>query len=74
MGFGLGRVLFARRRGGHTAVSTKVCLSAVPKYPERPSPSLVIALGALLSALLAAAFMWRKLIIKMLSQDDANKV
>ena len=47
---------------------------AVPKYPERPSPSLVIALGALLSALLAAAFVWRKLIIKMLSQDDANKV
>ena len=47
---------------------------AVPKYPERPSPSLVIALGALLSALFAAAFVWRKVIIKMLSQDDANKV
>ena len=74
MGLGLGRVLFARRPGEPTAVSAKVCLSAGANYPERPSPSLVIALGALLSALLAAAFVWRKLIIKTLSQDDANKV
>jgi len=47
---------------------------AVPNYPERPSPSLAIALGAFLTALLAAAFVWRKLIIKMLSQDDADKI
>ena len=47
---------------------------SVPTYPERPIPLFVIALGALLSAFLAAAFVWRKLIIKMLWQDDANKV
>ena len=47
---------------------------SVPDYPERPGPLFVIALGALLSALLAAAFVWRKLIIKMLWQDDADKV
>ena len=47
---------------------------AVPNYPERPSPSLVIALGALLPALLAAAFVWRKLIIKIHRQDDENKI
>ena len=46
----------------------------LPSYPERPSPFFVIALGALLSALLAAVFVWRKLIIRMLRQDDADKV
>ncbi|MBC7598600.1 MAG: hypothetical protein H7238_06215, partial [Polaromonas sp.] len=47
---------------------------SVPSYPERPSPLFVIALCALLSALTAAAFVWRKLIIKMLWQDDAIQV
>lgn len=46
----------------------------VPSYPERPGPLLVIALCALLSALFAAVFVWRKLIIKTLLQDDTNKV
>jgi len=47
---------------------------SVPSSPERPGPLFVIALGALLSALAAAAFVWRKLIIKMLWQDDENQV
>ena len=47
---------------------------SVPGYPERPRPLLLIALGAFLSALLAAAFVWRKSIIKMLWQDNPNKV
>ena len=45
----------------------------VPDYPERPSPMLVVTLGAMLSSLFAAAFVWRRLIIKTLLQDDANK-
>ena len=47
---------------------------SVPSSPERPSPLFVIALGALLSALTAAAFVWRKLIIKMFWQNDASQV
>ena len=46
----------------------------VPSYPERPTPLIVVALGALLSALLSAVFVWRKLIINMLRQDDLNKI
>ena len=45
----------------------------VPGYPERPSPLLVIALGTLISALFAGMFVWRKLIVKILLQDDADK-
>ncbi len=47
---------------------------SIPVQPERPGPLLVIALGALLSALLAAAFVWRKSIVKLLTQDDAQKI
>ena len=47
---------------------------SVPTYPERPGPLLVIVLGALLSALFAAVFVWRRLIITTLLQDDTNKV
>lgn len=46
---------------------------SAPLYPERPAPLLVIALGALLAALFASVFVWRKLIVKVLSQDDAEK-
>ena len=45
----------------------------VPGYPERPSPLLVIAFGALLSALFAGLFVWRKLIAKILSENDVDK-
>lgn len=51
-----------------------ISVPSVPAHPERPGPSLVIALGALLSALLAAAFVWRKSIVKFLTQDDAQKI
>ena len=61
-------------RGRFLTHAQFIAKPVVPNYPERPSPSLVIALGALLSALLAAAFVWRKLIINMHRQDDANKV
>ena len=46
---------------------------SVSAYPERPSPLLVMALGALLAALLAAAFAWRDGIVNALRQDDDNK-
>ena len=46
---------------------------SVPAYPERPGPLLVITLGALLAALLAAAFAWRDGIVNALRQDDDNK-
>ena len=47
---------------------------SVPHYPERPSPLFVIALGALLSALFATAYIWRNPVIKMLQQENANKI
>lgn len=46
---------------------------SAPLYPERPTPLFVIALGALFATLFASAFVWRKLIVKVLSQDDAEK-
>ena len=46
---------------------------SVPDYPERPSPMFVIILGAMLATLFAVVFVWRRLIIKTLLQDDANK-
>lgn len=45
----------------------------IPTQPERPAPLLVIVIAALISALLAAAFVWRKLIFNMLKQDDDVK-
>ena len=47
---------------------------SVPHYPERPSPLFVIAIGALLSALFATAYIWRSPIIKILRQENANKI
>ena len=59
-------------RGRFLARAQFIAKPSVPESPERPSPLLVIALGALLSALLAAIFVWRKLIIKIFRQEDAN--
>ena len=47
---------------------------SVPGYPERPGPLLVIVLGALLSVLFVGVFVWRKLIVRLLSQDDTNRI
>lgn len=49
-----------------------VSVPSVPSNPEAPRPLLVIALGALLSALLAGVFVWRKVVAKIFS-DDANR-
>lgn len=50
-----------------------VAKPSVPASPERPRPLMVMALGGLLFALLAAAFAWRSLIRKMLWQEDGEK-
>lgn len=50
-----------------------VAQPSVPTSPERPRPLMVMALGGLLFALLAAAFAWRELIIKLLWQQDGEK-
>lgn len=50
-----------------------VAKPSVPTNPERPRPLMVMALGGLLFALLAAALAWRKLIVKMLWQEDGEK-
>lgn len=51
-----------------------VAKPSVPANPERPTPRVVMALGGLLSALLAAVFVGRKLIMKLLWQDDGEKI
>ena len=50
-----------------------VAKPSVPTQPERPKPPMVIALGGLFAALLAMAYLWRHLILKLLWQDDTNK-
>ncbi len=50
-----------------------VAKPSVPANPERPRPLMVMTLGGLLFALLAAAFAWRRLILKMLRQEDGKK-
>jgi hypothetical protein len=50
-----------------------VAKPSVPARPERPRPLMVMALGGLLFALLAAVFIWRKLIVKMLWQEEVEK-
>ncbi|OOG50606.1 hypothetical protein [Polaromonas sp. C04] len=50
-----------------------VATPSVPSRPERPSPRMVIALGALLAALLAAAFAWRGLLRQMLWEEGNSK-
>ncbi|QDL39128.1 hypothetical protein [Rhodoferax sediminis] len=50
-----------------------VATPSVPSRPERPSPRMVIVLGALLAALLAAAFAWRGLLRQMLWEEGNNK-
>ena len=48
-----------------------ISVPSVPATPERPGPLVVATLGGLLAALVAGLFVWRKLIIRFLSQDDA---
>ena len=50
-----------------------VAKPSVPTQPERPKPLMVIALGGLFAALLALAYLWRHLVLKLLWQDDTNK-
>lgn len=49
-----------------------IAMPAVPGVPQRPSPRTVIVLGALLAALLAAAFVWRALLIRALWEGDGG--
>ena len=50
-----------------------VAKPSVPSRPERPTPLMVIALAGLLSALLAATYLWRDSIIKLLRREDGEK-
>ncbi len=50
-----------------------VAKPSVPSRPERPTPLMVIALAGLLSALLAATYLWRNSIIKLLRLEDGEK-
>lgn len=47
-----------------------VAVPYVPTRPQRPGPTAVIVAGALLAALLAAAIVWRRELIKMLREQD----
>ena len=47
---------------------------SVPSRSERPSPLMYTGLVGLLFALLAAAYCWREVIVKLLKQDDGTKV
>jgi hypothetical protein len=51
-----------------------VAKPSVPTIAERPTPLMLTVLGAVLAALLAAVFMWRKLIIELLWRDDSETV
>lgn len=51
-----------------------VAQPSVPTRPERPRPLMVMALLGLLAALASAALMWRKSLIKMLFQNNAESV
>ena len=46
---------------------------SVPSRSERPSPLMYMGLVGLLFALLAAAYCWRDVIVKLLKQDDGIK-
>jgi hypothetical protein len=46
---------------------------SVPSRSERPSPLMYMGLAGLLFALLAAAYCWRDVIVKLLKQDDGVK-
>lgn len=50
-----------------------IAAPSVSSLPERPGPRMVIALGAVLAALLAAAIAWRDLLIKLLWEDDRDQ-
>ncbi|MBU6503032.1 MAG: hypothetical protein KGQ35_09210 [Burkholderiales bacterium] len=50
-----------------------IAIPSAPGAPERPSPRMVIVLGAVLAALLAAALAWRSLLIKLLWEDDRDQ-
>ena len=49
-----------------------ISVPSVPGNPERPGPLVVMALGGLLSALMAGAFVWRKLLARLFVQNDAQ--
>ena len=51
-----------------------VARPSVPSRPERPTPAMVIVLGALLAGLLAALYLWRERIIELLWRDEGEKV
>lgn len=46
---------------------------SVPSRSERPSPFMYMGLLGLLFALLAAAYCWLDVIVKLLKQDDGNQ-
>jgi hypothetical protein len=50
-----------------------VAKPSVPTRPERPTPLMVAALGALLAGFLAALYLWRQLIIDVLWRDESEK-
>ena len=45
----------------------------VPTVPERPGPHLIIVLGGVLAALLAAAWLWRDLLRRVLLEDEGTE-
>ena len=47
---------------------------SVPSRSERPSPLMYMGLVGLLFALLAAAYCWQEVIVKLFKQDDDTKV
>jgi hypothetical protein len=51
-----------------------VAKPSVPTLPERPTPLMLTALGAVLAVLLAAIFMWREMIIDLLWRDESETV
>lgn len=46
---------------------------SVPSRPERPRPLMVIALAAVLAGALAAAFLWRDALVRMLREPGGAK-
>ncbi len=50
-----------------------VAKPSVPSQPERPTPRMVIVLGGLLAGFLAAVFLWRRLLIRLLWRDEDEK-
>ena len=50
-----------------------VAKPSVPSLPERPTPPMVSLLSGLLAALLAALFLWRRLIIDFFRRDERER-